>query len=247
VHSEILGTGRYLLELMKAGLLDSKAPEKPDEISWDSIYKLAKKHSVESIMVYGMETLDNKPPREMWEQLKNLPQYVTYRGLRYEVEREHILKEMKEAGLSYMPLKGIHLSQYYPKPGMRIMADNDIRCGYVEQNEDGSWKRKGVSLGEQEQNQEEASRVLGQIMQKLKYEEVGDGVVHDVYMKSTIYNFEMHKALVSTTSDFYEYYKDPWTRALQREEDTGEYYFSDEDEYIYLLVHAYKHFANGGC
>ncbi|MBQ9142308.1 MAG: nucleotidyltransferase family protein, partial [Lachnospiraceae bacterium] len=244
---EMFTTGLYLLELMKAALLDRKCLEKPDNISWESIYKLAKMHNVEGIMTYGMETLENKPPQELWEQWKNFPKYIMYRGIRFDMEREAIFTEMQRVGLAYLPLKGIHLAGYYPKPGMRMMADNDILFGYVENAADGSWKRSGATLTEQEQKQEEASHVLRQIMKKRGYEEEGRGIVHDVYKKLPMFNFEMHKGLMAATSDFYEYYKDPWKRAIQSTKDTGEYYFSDEDEYIYLLVHAYKHFSNGGC
>ena len=73
------------------------------------------------------------------------------------------------------------------------------------------------------------------------------GGVHDVYQKKPFFNFEMHSRLVGEDSDFAAYYSNPWKRAVEIPGKMGEYRFSKEDEYIFMLVHAFKHFDAGGC
>lgn len=38
---------------------------------------------------------------------------------------------------------------------------------------------------------------------------------HDVYYKKPIYNFELHKRLMSDTSPYYQYFEKVWTRAVK--------------------------------
>lgn len=56
---------------------------------------------------------------------------------------------------------------------------------------------------------------------------------------------EMHRALLPDESPFAEYYADPWQRALPTDEESV-YRFSPEDEYIFMLMHGYKHFSGAG-
>lgn len=41
---------------------------------------------------------------------------------------------MEEMKIAYWPIKGARIARYYPLPGMRFMADNDILYGFVEIN-----------------------------------------------------------------------------------------------------------------
>ena len=43
-----------------------------------------------------------------------------------DAERHRLEKNLTEHGIWYMPLKGSILKDWYPKFGMREMADNDI-------------------------------------------------------------------------------------------------------------------------
>lgn len=251
---EVLQIGLYLLELMRAALTDTKAKEKPEHIAWEDVYALAKRHSVEGLSTYGVETLETKPPKEIWDIWKKSPQYVIYRVLRFDLERETILAKMKEAGLSYLPLKGVHISGYYPKAGMRTMADNDILYGFIEKADNGGYRVAGKNEDEQIATARKMCETMDAIMAELGYEVKPrtfqgkvPGGVHDVYLKAPFYNYEMHRKLVSETNEFRFYYDNAWKRAVQSTADENLYYFKDEDEFIYVLIHAYKHFSKGGC
>lgn len=244
---QILQAGLYLIELIRAALRDEKAKEKPETILWEQVYRLAKRNSVESISAYGVGTLKEKPPREIWDKWKEAPKLVAHRVLHFDWEREQILAQMKGAGLSYLPLKGILLAGYYPKDGMRTMADNDILYGFVEENISGGFKIKGGTKDEQAAAVALATREMTQIMEKRGYEMVCAGEIHDSYHKLPFFNLEMHRKMIKDEYDPFAYYENPWKRAIQDADDPNAYHFSDEDEFIYFFFHAYKHFSNGGC
>ena len=71
----------------------------------------------------------------------------------------------------------------------------------------------------------------------------------DVYQKAPVYNFEMHRSLYGKGHDerWVEYYSDIKNRLLsdQPEGNCG-YHMSDEDFYIYITSHAYKHYSGNG-
>lgn len=237
----------YLAELLRAALQGDTAKAKPDEVDWNIVYQLAKRSSLEGISAYGAETLEEKPPAQIWDKWKNAPMEVTYRVLNFDVEREQILAQMKKTGLSYLPLKGVQIAGYYPKPGMRTMSDNDILYSFVEPDAAGGFRCAGDSEKEQEQNIQKASRIMKKIMADRGYRLESFFGVHEEYLKEPMFNFEMHQKLLHPNSPFYEYFKNPWQRAQQDPTDTNLYHFSDEDEYLFFLTHAYKHFNGGGC
>lgn len=237
----------YLAELLRAALRGDIAKTKPDAVDWEIVYQLAKRSSLEGISAYGAETLEEKPPAQIWDKWKNTPMQVTYRVLNFDVEREQILAQMKKEGLSYLPLKGALIAGYYPKPGMRTMADNDILYSFVESDPKGGFRCKGNSEKEQNLQTKKASQLMKKLMEERGYRLDSFFGVHEEYLKEPIFNFEMHQKLLHPTSPFYEYFKNPWQRAQQDPTDSNLYHFSDEDEYLFFLIHAYKHFDGGGC
>lgn len=132
---------------------------------------------------------------------------------------------MDENEIAYLPLKGIILQDVYPKLGMRQMVDNDILIDINKRH------------------------LVREYMVENGYTVDGYGKdMHDCYIKSPIFNFEMHVylAIESVNAVFYNYYLDIWQRLEKTDEKKYEFRFSKEDFYIHLLVHAYKHFNYTG-
>lgn len=242
-------TGEYLLHLMGSALNGRTPEEKPAEILWERIWNLAAHSNVESIAWPAIKLLKDSMPEKYYKRWEHAGNAVFYRQLQFDVEREAILNEMSKKGLSYLPLKGILLKDYYPAPGMRYMCDNDILYGLTEKDPDGGYKLCGASEEDKEESQRRAQKILREIMKERGYREEELHSNHDVFQKEPIFNFEMHKDLMMKDNPLYVYYENPWKRAVPNETDgTGYgYHFSDEDEYIYFLVHAYKHYSVGGC
>lgn len=235
------------MKLIRAALTKEPVQEKPNAVSWENVYRLAVKQNVEGISYYGLSNLKQLPPDALYKKWEEARDRTTFRVLRFDIEREQILEEMRAQGLSFLPLKGILAATYYPEPGMRSMADNDILYGIVEANPEGGFRVAGASEQEQERTVQKAQNILVSIMQGRGFEVGNLNGNHDNYYREPMYNFEMHRRLVHTSVPHWEYYKNPWLRAVQDEKDPYAFHFSAEDEYIYLLVHAHKHFSAGGC
>ena len=201
--------------------------EQVKKLNLDALYKLAGAHSLTAIVCMALEEADDFSMTELevkkrWKDAKNK---AVRKNMLLDVEQKQILGEMEKAGIWYMPLKGSILKELYPRYGMRQMADNDILFDSARQKD---VMHLFVSRG-------------------YKAEVVGRGN-HDIYLKPPIYNFEMHTALFGSTAkeEWTAYYCDVKKRLRPDEGRKFGYHFTDEDFYVYITAHAYKHYSNSG-
>ena len=142
-----------------------------------------------------------------------------------DADRLALFARLEQAGIWYMPLKGSVLKEFYPKYGMRQMADNDILI-----------------------NADKAEEVKT-IMESLGFttEHFGKSN-HDVYYKEPVSNFEIHTALFGPTHEekIYQYYRNVKSRLVKDEGNLCGFHFTPEDFYLYMTAHEYKHFSGGG-
>ena len=239
-QEEQRAAGRFLISLLKSSLHRVPAERKPEEWSWDVVWRLAKRNNVENTVSPAISRSTGEISETMAKKWKLSQSQILHRLLQFEVERETILKEMDRQGISYLPLKGILLAEYYPEPGMRWMCDNDILYGRLAKKEDGT-------LYMPKEAEQPVREKLYEIMKSLGYTAEYLGGNHDVYQKKPFFNFEMHQRLVSSESELAEYYQNPWKRAVPVAGKAFQYHFSDEDEYLFMTAHAYKHFHISGC
>lgn len=70
---------------------------------------------------------------------------------------------------------------------------------------------------------------------------------HDVYEKEPVYNFEMHTSLYGAGhhNEWISYY-DRIKDRLRPKGNRSEYRFTDEDFYVYIMTHMFKHFDGSG-
>lgn len=147
------------------------------------------------------------------------------KNILFDAERAKLLAFMESQGIWYLPLKGIILKDLYPAVGLRQMSDNDILF-------DSSF-----------------AEALTAYMVEQGYEADSVGVGnHDVYKKPPVYNFEMHRSLYTSTHDerWAAYYENVKERLIKNEGSNYGYHFSDEDFYVYMITHEYKHYRGGG-
>lgn len=225
-------TGLDLISIIR-NVLHQEIPRSYE--NYEDIFNLAKYHDILGITYLGIKEQKNIPYYKEWKKAYDV---TNYRNIHFEIEREIIFDEMKNCGLSYMPLKGVNLLPCYKDYGMRKMADNDILYGFVEE------KDNVYSLNKK--REKEAQSILIKIMKKLGYEVYSLKGKDDVFHKKPFYNFEMHRKLTSRGHLHSDYYFDPFTYAYQDDKDTHLYHLSIEEEYIYILEHAYKHYEYAG-
>lgn len=196
-----------------------------DGIDIKEVIDLADKHGLSGLIFSVLSYVEDQIPKEIYANLQNSVNQIIHRLTLLDIERENILSFLEENHIWYMPLKGVILKDIYPEYGMRDMCDNDILY-------DGS-KRDLIM-----------DYFLSRGYETDHYIDAPD----DDFLKPPVYNFEMHRALFSTReeSKWIEYYKDIKERLIKDDDNSYGYHFSDEDFYVYMMLHARKHLNNAG-
>lgn len=220
-------TSEFLIYLMACSLQGTKPEEALlANIGMEALLRLAKAHSVSAMVCMALEQTDAfqhaaETTRLKWLDAKNK---AVRKNMLLDAERHQLEKEFAEHGIWYMPLKGSILKDWYPKFGMREMADNDILFDPA--------GRKQVR----------------EIFQNRSYKTVsfrkGN---HDVYEKAPIYNFEMHVSLFNGTyKELTEQYENVKEGLLPVDGTAYQFAFTPEDFYVFVLAHAHKHYSHSG-
>lgn len=228
---EMKNTLDFLIYLLKCALRGEQVRDFvkwSEKVDWERLYQTAKYHSIESMVYIALEPNVVALPdadRKLLDTWRQEKEHNTYRALLMDIERENIFAFMEEKGIWYMPLKGVLLKEMYPLPEMRQMTDNDI-------------------LFDKNYRQDIYDFMVQNGYEVLEYDESN----HDEYIKSPVYNFELHTDLFSEEHElvWQDYYGNIKEQLCK---DTGNnygYHFNDEDFYVYMTVHAYNHYRRKG-
>lgn len=220
-------TYEHLIYLM-ACALHGTPPEEAllENADLDRLLLLAKHHCVAAMTGMALENTAAfgaapEETKKAWLEAKNK---ALRKAILQDAERSKILKALDDAGIWHMLLKGGILKDWYPKPGMREMADCDILIDPAKREE------------------------TRQLFLDRGYRMMSDtGPVHDVYQKPPVYDFEMHHTLFSKGQDRMQgLFGDVKPRLLPVEGTACRFQFTNEDLYAFLMAHAYKHFSGSG-
>ena len=190
-------------------------------IDLEQLYRLAKFHSVRAAVYIALKRagVQNNTYDQAYKK-------AIRKNIYLDMERSAIIADFEQHGIWYMPLKGSVLKDLYPENGMREMSDNDI-----------------LFDADKREQSREIMLAHGYIVK-----EYCDSN-HDAYHKPPVLNFELHTALFDekyANNPFFRYYFDV-KRLLQKDEDNNYgYHFSDEDFYVFMTTHEWKHFSNSG-
>ena len=218
----------HLLYLISCALRGAEVEEsRLDGIDLDRLFVLARKHSVAAMVCMVLEKTDafakaNPIEKKRWQEAK----YKAIRkNMMLDADFEILMNNMENAGIWYMPLKGCVLKDWYPQYGMREMADYDILFDET--------KREQVKALFLEQGY------------TAEYFKVSS---HDIYHKPPIYNFEMHVSLFNESHDpkLLKKYASVKDSLLPDENRNHRLHFTNEDFYVYVIAHAYKHYSRSG-
>lgn len=225
-------------DFFNENIIDVANEENSQKIYIGRIYYIAKKHNLVSIMAQAMEKLGFESDSDIWKRWLKEKNQLIYKSVLMDVEREAIQDFFEKNNIWYMLLKGMVIRKYYPAPELREMADNDILF-------DNKYSKEVYEF---------------MTARGYKSDDYNKGY-HDEYLKPPAYNFEMHRQLVSSKErpKWYEYYKDVKSILIKDTNENREtaansesnntsnqFYFSDNDFYVYFIVHTYKHFLNSG-
>ncbi len=189
------------------------APELIASLDLEALKNAAAAHDLSAVLFYALESAGAADNPFKEDCARSIR-----RNMLMDVDREAIFSAFDEAGIWHMALKGVVMKEYYPQPGMRQMSDNDILF--------------------------DASRAedVKTIMESLGFTTIHFGTGYqDDYKKKPVSHFEMHRMLfLPFREQLYNYYQNIEDRLIPGP--GFERFFTDEDFYIYMLAHEYRHY-----
>ena len=114
-------TCAYLLVLLRCALTGAPAPAAPEGLDFDAFFDLARRQQVYNIVFPLLAALPGVPEGEKkrWE---NYTYTELTRTITMDHERGQLFARLDEAGIDYMPLKGLLLRELLPQD---LYAPND--------------------------------------------------------------------------------------------------------------------------
>lgn len=211
-----LKIGYELCSLVRAALNNDNCSYDSDNMG--QLYELCCKHRLTALV---SSVIDRKTAGyHKWSNAFNL---CVMRKVNMNAERQQLIEFFRENNIWYMPMKGLVLQKIYPDPYFREMCDNDILYDSTEY------------------------KLVKEYMIKNGYriEHASKDVHVDEYMKEPYYCFELHKSFFNITrGTLAQYYQNIFDFLINVDE--CEMKLSDEDFYVYMIAHSYKHFVDGG-
>ena len=223
MKNKLKNNERYLLELLKNILHGEEIREKPENVSFEEVFKIAKAHDLVNMTYYGIKRLKKKPNKELlkiWkhEYMLSMLKENTQKQELLKIEREFEVKKIKS-----ISLKGFEIKKLYPKSDMRGMSDLDILISKTDKE------------------------YVDKIMRKLNYIKQDYESEREIpYKKKPLMNVEIHTSLFGKDSKYYDYFKK--LSNMEKIEKLGKYKycFTSEDSFIYNFIHLVLHFTSRG-
>ena len=216
-------TEKALIYLMYCAANDVKPDiSKIESVNSDGLYEFALFHSLTAptaIMLNRAGIKNDKFDMYLKKTLRKV--------FLLDHERSTLINHLEENKIWYCPLKGIILKDVYGEPGLREMADNDILFDVTREQD------------------------VREIMLSMGYTEeinTDSNGTHDSYIKPPALNFEMHKKLFGRYDEenLAKYYDKKLNGLLIKDDNSYAMRFSDEDFYVFLVAHEYKHLCYVG-
>lgn len=222
-----------MLYLVQCGI-NSITPDlnRVAKMNLEKVYARSKSQSLEALTCRALESLVKSNPQIQiadknqtflqWKEAKNKS---IAKNLMMDAAREQLFAFLEKRGIWHMILKGTVLCRMYPEYGTRQIADNDILFDSAFRQEVHDWfVEQGYDVWTFQKNN------------------------HDQYHKKPVYNFEMHVSLFreNEQSQLAQYYRSVKEKLIRKPDKKFEYSMTDEDFYLYIVAHIYKHYAGKG-
>lgn len=213
-------TGRYVISLINAVINNTAIETIPKCADWNEIIEFCEKHKVSNIIGYVIDSVPDVPEaanRFFKEKMKA--------AILLDAQQDYILEKVcdsfSDSKIDYALLKGTVLKKMYPSRDMRTMSDIDflVRKDSIDKTRD--------------------------IMNKNGAKVLLSNLEEDDYQIDTNLFIEIHREMVGEEYSLYNnYYSDVWDKLIKT--DGYRYEMTDEDYYIYHVVHLAKHYQYHG-
>ncbi len=197
------------------------------QIDCQELWTFAKRHNISAVIssaLLGAGLVTDENRRLEWREAKYKNIRKTYL---FDAERASVYRSLAEHGIRCAPLKGIVLNRLYPVYGTREFADNDLLL-------DGG-----------------TADTVSEVMEALGYTRKDDpAVIHYTFHKSPMFNFELHFRLFPKEQEelrsLARFFDSAASRMIPPVPPEEAWSLSNEDNYLFILAHAYKHYLESG-
>ena len=213
---------KVFTELLSGYINGEKVKAVDSSVDWDRIKELGNIHNVSGIIYVALNDSGYSVPGDIKGEFYRSFLATAVMSAKRDNEAGNIIKLLTDNGIWHLVSKGYIIKNYYPNPELRTMGDIDFLV---------------------KEDIEKAGNVLAQNGYSISgeyYNEIGfdKGGLH----------FELHDQLnerIGNGIDFGKYYKGKCEKAVLIDGRT--YRLTDEDHFIYTVVHIAKHFSQSGC
>lgn len=220
--SEKLFLGLYTCKLLSAVLNSRKPPELPEQVNLERLYVFQQSQGVANMAYWALKDLNLSP-----EELKPFEddyKMNLLREARFEIAGTQVYIELEKNNIPFIPLKGAILKKLYGTESFRSFTDYDLYIGDKEEEAE----KVMLSLGFQDEGFHES-----------QYDRK--------YIKKPSISFELHRNMFEDDYSFDGYFDNPFEKAVLKKDSKCFYMLKNEDFYIHVLCHLFKHFTFGGC
>lgn len=218
----------YLIHLLYCAVHDTPPQEKPEDVSFENVFKIAKAHEVVPMAFQSVERLQQKPTDAAYYEWQVQYYFAIQRDVRQSQARDAIVSLLHQNGIRTLEAQGTVTKRLYPSPELRMMSDIDFIIDSENQDKvKALMKAQGYEV--YQQLPEEFNVVLS------------DGLLvefHDNYFTEVIYNRK---------ASFAAAVSEPFRHAVCREDDPLSFVPEDTYYYLYSILHTIKHFETVGC
>lgn len=215
----------YIIELLKCAVTEETPSIPAGNLDWDRIFLFAKQHRICSTLYFGIQKL----PKNIWQQVGHYDQFLlSYKkNLVLDSNRTYELnllrQDFEKHHIDYIFLKGSVTKHLYPDTSMRVMNDVDI-----------FYRNADI-------------RTVTDIFCKHGYHIIKKEPKEITFFKSSCkIKIEMQTQLVDAGYEVWSrYMENIWDKCIPLK-GNHQYHMTDEDFYIYHILHMAKHFINGG-
>ena len=215
---DISENSKYLLEIIRAALKGEQTPPPPEGADFAMLYAAAKAHLLAPMAYHGLYRLGL--PEEQLAPFAEAHRKNVKRSLMQEAQAKRVFAALESLEIDYCPVKGWFTRLLYPDPSMRVMSDVDILI--------------------RPENRPDSKKLMDELGYTcIRYDKADD----DKYKLSGLLT-EFHTGLDSAGTKDRAHYEKPF--ALTEKVSEHGYRLMAEEEYLYTVIHALKHFMNYG-
>lgn len=182
-----------------------------------AVFALAKRHMVEATVFPAVKDLPLDDA--LLAAWERAYRQAQKKSLAFSALRTEVFSRLCGAGVKLLPVKGERLARLYGET-VRQFSDQDVL--FLEEN-----------VG--------SART---VMESIGFHSPTVSACHDKYVMEPFYSFELHRTLFEE-GKFGGYFASAWERAVCVEGNL--FRMREEDEYVYIIAHYYKHFSSAGA